>query len=441
MPTMNRRAFLSAASAIAAAALLSKFDLAANAQAASTPRDNRPPNIIVILTDDVGIDQISAYGGRIPTPRIDELAKTGMRFEYCYATPLCGPSRFQLLTGCYPFRSGLNRNGIWPKKQISPEKQVMLSTVLKKAGYVTASVGKWGQMPLGPGEWGFDEHLKIAVSDRYWATKEDSTYQLNGKSVPIAEGEYVPDTAHKFLVDFITRHQNLPFFIYYPMLHMHAKLMRTPDTKPGATHPAELFEDNIAYMDKLVGQLAAHLDGLKLRDKTLIIFTGDNGSGSSAARIGDRTIIGHKGGMQEGGSRVPLIVNWPGTTPAGAVNHDLTDFSDFLPTLADLGSAKLPDGVNIDGQSFAAQIMGDRGQPRQWVRVELNGQSYVRDCRYKLTNEGEMFDLKDAPFEEIPIPRNSTDAEIIAARRRLQTIIDQHPTAPGRHTVGANAEE
>jgi arylsulfatase A len=220
------------------------------------------------------------------------------------------------------------------------------------------------------------------------------------------------------------------------MTHMHIKLYRTPDSKPGEIAPQQIFQDNIAYMDKLVGQLVAELDRLKLREKTLILFTGDNGSGTSRAQLGDQIIAGHKATMEEGGSRVPLIANWPGTTPAGVVNHDLTDFSDFFPTAAEVAGVPLPAGVTIDGQSFAAQIKGKKGRPREWVYVELDGKSYVRDARYKLTNDGKMFDLKNAPFEEIPVPADSKDPATVATRQRLQKILDQHPAAPSRRAGG-----
>ena len=147
------------------------------------------------------------------------------------------------------------------------------------------------------------------------------------------------------------------------------------------------------------------------------------------ATLGGRHINGQKGGMTEGGSRVPLIVNWPGLTPAGKVNHDLTDFSDFFPTFADLGGAKLPAGVTIDGRSFAPQIKGDKGQPREWVYVELNGKSYARDARFKLTSDGKLLDLKDAPFTEAPVAADTNDADAVAARQRLEAVLAEHPAA------------
>jgi arylsulfatase A len=254
----------------------------------------------------------------------------------------------------------------------------------------------------------------------------------------LAKDEYLPDIMHKFLADFMTRHQDKPFYAHYAMSHIHGPILRTPDSKAGAD-VAQLYADNIAYMDKLVGQLVAELDRLHLRENTLVIFTGDNGTahfGVDRASIGGRRLSGQKATMLEGGSRVPLIANWPGTTPAGKVNHDLTDFSDFFPTFAELGGAKLPDGVTIDGQSFAAQIKGEKGRPREWVYVELNGRSYVRDARYKLTNTGAMFDLKNAPFEEIPVVRDSPAPEVREVRKRLQAILEQHPTAPGGDKLG-----
>src|SRR4029453_18039967 len=122
--------------------------------------------------------------------------------------------------------------------------------------------------------------------------------------------------------------------------------------------------------------------------------TGDNGTakmGVDLATVDGKAISGQKATMFEGCSPVPLFVNWPYHTPAGKVNNDLTDFSDFYATFADLAGAEMPEGVKIDGQSFAPQIQGKKGTPRDWVYVELNGKSYVRDSKYKLTARGEMF--------------------------------------------------
>lgn len=400
------------------------------ASAATPPVTASKPNVIFILTDDVGLGDIGCCGAtHFQTPQIDALAKTGTRFESCYSTPLCGPSRCEALTGRYPFRTGLNSNH--SANAINPGREVMMPTVLKKAGYVTAQAGKWGQMCLGPGEWGFDEYLVFPGSGRYWRDQTPA-YTLNGQRKELREGQYLPDLMHDFVVDFIGRHKDRPFYLYYAMSHIHGPIVRTPDSKSEAK--ADLYADNIAYMDKLVGRLVAELDRLKLREQTVIVFTGDNGTarfGADRSLLAGRPIHGQKGSMLEGGSRVPLVVNWPGTTPAGKVCRDLTDFSDFFPTFAELGGALPPAGVTLDGHSFAPQVRGQAGTPREWVYVELNGNSYARDARWKLTNRGQFFDLRDAPFVEAPVPDDTKDEAALAARKRLQAVLDEHPAAPG----------
>jgi hypothetical protein len=159
-------------------------------------------------------------------------------------------------------------------------------------------------------------------------------------------------------------------------------------------------------------------------ENTVVIFTGDNGTarfGVKIATVDGKPISGNKGSMLEGGSRVPLAINWPGHTPAGKVNNDLTDFSDFFPTFVDLAGAKLPEGVKIDGQSFAPQIEGKKGTPREWVYVEL-------------TAAGEMFDLSEAPFKEIPVAKDSKDSDVTASRKALQSVLDEHKAIPG-HSI------
>ena len=400
----------------------------------------KKPNIILILTDDVGLGNIHCYGGPFNTPNIDKLAAGGTQFKYCYATPLCGPSRCQLLTGRYPFRTGLVSNQ--SHTAVDPKTEVMIPTVMKSAGYVTASVGKWGQIQLGPGEWGFDEYLVFPGSGRFWSS-QSPIYSVNGEKKQLKEGEYLPDLMHQFITDFITKHKDQPFFLYYSMSHMHGPILRTPDSKKGEDKD-QLYVDNIDYMDKLVGQLMKFLDDQNLRDNTVVIFTGDNGTarfGEETATVDGKKISGKKATMLEGGSRVPLIVNWHGHTPAGKTNSDLTDFSDFFATVAELGGAKLPDGVTLDSHSFAPQIEGKKGTPREWVYVELNGKSYVRDGRYKLTPQGELFDLKNAPFEEIAVASDSTDPDAAAARKSLQQVLDEHKAGPAKRLDQQNKKQ
>lgn len=380
------------------------------------------PNIILILADDVGLGNIGCFGGaRFQTPNIDALAQSGLKFNRAYSTPLCGPSRCQILTGQYPFRTGLISNQ--SANAISPKKQIMIPTVMKQAGYVTGSCGKWGQMCLGPKEWGFDEWLVFPGSGKYWSTQPGG-FDVNGKTRELKSDEYLPDVMHGFVADFLSKHHDQPFFLYYPMSSIHGPILKTPDSKPGS----DLYADNIAYMDKLVGQLVAELDRQHLRENTLVIYAGDNGTATVAqgvekSPVNGQSISGHKGSMWEGGSRVPFIASWPGKIAAGKSTDDFVDFSDFFVTFTQIGGATLPADRKYDGVSFLPRLLGQPGQARQWVYVELGGKRYVRDEGYKFTNAGVLYDMSQAPFKETEITRDNTTPATEAEREKLKRIL------------------
>ena len=391
----------------------------------------RKHNIIFILADDLGIGDVSCYGAdNYKTPHIDQLAKGGVRYANAYTAPLCGPSRALIMTGRYAFRTGAtNQDATGGMK---PSVETMMPKVLKSAGYVSAAVGKWGQLPLGPAEFGFDEHLRFAGSGVYWNTQpKGKNYWVNGQKKDLRDKEYLPEVMHDFVVDFITRHRAEPFYVYYSLSHVHAEILPTPDSTADSK---DLYGENIKYMDKLVGKLMAELDRLKLRDNTLVIFVGDNGTaGGHADRstVRGRRLSGQKGSMLEGGALVPLIVNWPGKTPVGKVSPDLVDSTDFVPTLADVAGAKLPANTVIDGHSFAPQIQGKNGQPRDWIFIQLAGQWYVREAGWKLNQKGELFNMSHAPFEEPVVPSTTSNPAAIAARKRLQAALNKLNPAGG----------
>jgi arylsulfatase A len=405
------------------------------AEEAAVPKatESSKPNIIFILSDDLGVDILSCFGSdQYKTPHLDALAAGGMKFTHTYAAPLCGPSRALIMTGRCAFRTGaVNQD---KTGGINPEQETMMPKILKGAGYVTASFGKWGQLALTPGAFGFDEYLNFKGSGIFWNTQpKGKEYDLNGKPVELKDKEYMPDLMHKLAVDFITRNQDKPFYLYYPMSHIHGDILATPDSKEGAT-AKELYADNIVYHDKLVGQLIAELEKLKLREKTLIVYVGDNGTakgGAELSTVGGKKIDGSKGSMLEGGSLVPMIVNWPGTTPAGRVCPDMIDFSDYVPTFAAVAGAKLPENVVIDGQSFLPQIKGEKGTPREWAYVQLARMWYVRSMNWKLNEKGELYDMSGAPFEEKLVPADSTDPVAVAERTKLQAALDKLNPAGG----------
>jgi arylsulfatase A-like enzyme len=375
------------------------------------------PNIIFILSDDHGIDGVGCYGSerfKGKTPNLDALAQTGTRFTQCYANPLCGPSRCTLMTGRYVFRTGGTTNG--NANTPSPEKEVCIAKVLKEAGYATAQAGKWRQMGATPADWGFDEYLSDQTASGWYY---QGSYFKNRETIQAPAGAYQPDIMHAFALDFIRRKKDGPFFLYYASHLVHRPILKTPDSKPGGN----VYEDDVAYLDKQVGELVAEIDKLGLREKTLIVFAGDNGTKGEAAPIGGRKVLGEKGSLLEGGSRVPLIANWKGTTPAGKVRDDLVDFTDMFPTFAEAGGAKLPKGVTIDGHSYAPQLHGEKGTPREWVYVQLGQGWYVREQGWKLTQSGALFDMSDAPFAEKPVAADASNEAATAARQRLQAVL------------------
>lgn len=399
--------------------------------AASVAAQPARPNIIFILADDYGVGEVGAYGAdNYKTPNLDALAKGGTRYTRAYTPSLCGPSRATILTGRYLFRTGATNQDA--TRRFTPAAETMMPKIVKTAGYVTAAVGKWGQLPLGPGDFGFDEYLKFQGSGTYWNTQDrGKKYLVNGQQVPLHDKEYLPDLMHQFVTDFITKNRDKPFYLYYSLSHVHADILPTPDSAPNSK---DVFADNVAYMDKLVGKLVAELERQKLREKTLLVFFGDNGTAtprSDRATIGGRRLDGSKGSMQEGGNLVPLIVNWPGVTPAGKVRADLIDSSDFVPTFAELAGAKLPEKTVIDGRSFAASIRGEKKQAREWVFLQLANKWYTREAGWKLTQAGELFDMSDAPFAEKPVAADTKAPAAIAARKRLQTALDQLNPAGG----------
>jgi hypothetical protein len=179
------------------------------------------------------------------------------------------------------------------------------------------------------------------------------------------------------------------------------------------------------------------IDKLGLREKTLIVFSADNGTarfGADRSIIGGRGINGQKGSMQEGGARVPLIASWKGVMPEGRVSDDLVDFSDFHATFADLAGAAMPGGVVFDSRSFAPQLRGEKGNPRDWIFVQLGPRWYVRERGYKLTESGELLDMSDAPFVEKPVAGDSANEPASAARGRLQSVLDQLNPKAGKNS-------
>ena len=318
-----------------------------------------------------------------------------------------------------------------PVGRISPsfKDEPSLARTLKQAGYVTGMAGKWRQMGDTPGDWGFDEWLTDPTAGGwYWKT----SYTKNGQLVETKQDVYCPDVCLDFTLDFSGGTASSRST---STTRRTSSTARSCARRTASPTRKDFYEDNVAYLDKQVGQLVAELDKLGLREKTLIVFTGDNGTarfGADRSLINGRKINGQKGSMLEGGSRVPLIASWKGTMPAGKVLNDLVDFSDFFATFAELAGAKMPEGVTFDSRSFAPQLRGEKGTPRDWVFVQLGAKWYVREQGFKLTQSGELFDMSDAPFVEKPVAAGDKTRRPRPPGHRLQGVLDKLSPASGK---------
>lgn len=373
------------------------------------------PNILLIMADDLGYETLGYGGGTsYATPNLDKLAKTGIWFENFHSTPYCSPSRVSILTGRYSFRTTTE----WAHL---PEKEITFGSVLKSAGYKTALAGKWQISRLRDNphhirQKGFEETSIWAYGEgpRYW---QPMIYQ-NGIVLTGVTDRYGPDVFTDFLIDFMTHNRHKPFLAYYPMCLPHAPKKNEPKGPDGTWETYKVMVEN---MDKQIGKLVSALDDLGIREKTLILFTADNGSPKRiTSYVGKQGVRGGKGTLKDTGTHVPLIANWQGTTPSGKINKDLIDMTDFMPTLAHLAGADLP-VVMIDGSSFAPQLLGKKGKPRDWIYTEWNGRAWVRNKKWKLYSDGKLYNMDKDPFERLPITGLSKETRKV--KIQLQSVL------------------
>jgi arylsulfatase A len=394
------------------------------------------PNVILILADDLGYETIGANGGTsYKTPVLDGLARTGVRFTHAYAQPLCTPTRVQLMTGLSNIRNYTRFAHMDPNART-------FAHLAKKAGYATCVTGKWqlGHDVALPKKFGFDE------SCLWQHTRRPPRYanpglEYNGVEKNFTKGEYGPDLVNDYALDFITRNKDKPFFLYYPMILTHSPYQATPDSKTwdpkaegeSANIRPEHFGDMVAYMDKLIGKLTAKLEALGLRQNTLILFLGDNGTGKGTVSLTQSgRVVGGKGTTTRAGMHVPLIVSWPARIAQASVCNDLIDTTDFVPTLAEVLGVK-PE-VAPDGQSFLPQIVGgQKATPKPWIyswySPNQGRQSPLRefafDQKYKLYRNGNFFDLDRDPEEHKPMAIEKLIGEQAEAAKRLQSALDR----------------
>ncbi len=358
---------------------------------------DRPPNFIVIFTDDQGYGDLSCFGGEhVSTPRIDQMAAEGAKLTSFYvAAPVCTPSRAALMTGCYPKRVDMATGSRFvvllsaDSKGLNPD-EITIAETLKSAGYKTGMFGKWhlgDQPPFLPTRQGFDEYFGIPYShDIHPFHPRQDHFQF--PALPLLEAETViemnpnADFLTKRIteraVKFIEKHKDEPFFLYVPHPIPHKPLHVSPlymeDVATEITDKLKdegssidydtrnaLFQQAIAEIDWSVGEILDTLKKQGIDENTLVIFTSDNGPAVGKAG----PLRGRKGSTYEGGMREPTVIRWPGKIPASKSNNELMTTMDLLPTFAKLAGAEIPSDRVIDGKDIWPVLSGNAKTPHE----------------------------------------------------------------------------
>ena len=377
------------------------------------------PNFIIIFTDDQGYQDVGCFGSPdIRTPRLDAMAKQGMKFTSFYAQPVCGPSRAALMTGCYPMRVAERGH----TKQVHPilhEDEITLAEVLKPSGYATACFGKWDLakhaqtgffMDLFPTRQGFDYFYGTPTSnDRVAHLYRNEKLIESNSNMATLTRRYTDEA-----IAFIKKHRQQPFFVYVPHTMPHTRLDASPQFKGKSKRG--LYGDVIEEIDFNVGRILDALEELKLTEKTYVLFTSDNGPWLIKNKnLADGRLPGDHGGSAgplrsgkvstfEGGVRVPTILWGPGRVPAGVTCDSIATTMDLLPTLAALAGTKTPDDRVIDGEDIRHLFHGDfaKADPDKayfyYLRVHLQA---VRQGKWKL-----HLPRAKEPIGAVPFSRN-----------------------------------
>jgi arylsulfatase A len=424
---------------VAALALLASVTLLFRGVPPAAAQETRPPNIVLILADDLGYEGLSSNGSTsYHTPNLDDLAASGMRFERAYAMPLCTPTRSLLMTGRFNFRNYEQFGHLKTGEQT-------FANFIHDAGYATAMVGKWQLAgdEQTPHQLGFDEYLlwQLHQGD-YWARHKNPILTRSGSAhADTLTGKYAPDLFVDFIGDFIDRHKDAPFLVYFTMVLPHTPYQPPPSLPEYSTHdPATAndtayFAPTVAYMDALVGRVVKKLDEAGVRENTLLIFVGDNGTGREiTSRMGDRLVHGDKGYTTDAGIHVPMVASWPAVMKDrkdGRVRGEMVDIVDLFPTLLDAAGAKSP-GYHTDGITLYPTLRNGARHAREVVVQDYHSRThgplpirqYALDERFKLYSNGELYDYLADPLEQKHVTSATLTPEARKSRTKLQKALE-----------------
>ncbi|MDO8541578.1 MAG: arylsulfatase [Opitutaceae bacterium] len=461
--------------------------------ASRSPVTRSRPNIILILADDLGYGDLSCYGNpKVSTPRIDSLARDGIRFTDAHTTSgLCTPSRYSLLTGRYCWRTFLKKNVVANGPALIEPGRTTVASVFKERGYQTAILGKWhlgftagkdvdyNAQPVTPGanEVGFTHSFLLPVGHffppyiylengrvvNYDASDPIAivgSQQKGGKSYSYDPHQVTPELVRHSLA-YIEENKARPFFLFLSTPSVHDPLT------PSATfsgHPVGAYGDYIQEMDWAVGQILDKLNALNLENNSLVLFTSDNGASEPNSRaVKDHyrpsgPLRGDKGDLYEGGHRMPFLVRWPGQAPAGVVSDEFVIFSDLVRTFARLLEQPLRSDEGPDGHDVLDAFRGGRNlhpgramviHSRQgmyglrqddWMYLHGAGDGDERKARYAPPSEtiadAQLYNLR----EDLRQERNCAaqyPERVAQMRQRLAEIVAADETVAGAGMSGA----
>lgn len=412
-------------------------------------KDTRKPNIVLVMADDMGYECLSANGSLSHnTPVLDELGEKGIRFNYAISQPLCTPSRVKIMTGKYNYRN-------YKAFTYLDVNEKTFGNLLKDAGYKTCVVGKWQlngtktkyaspdeEFWNRPKHFGFDEYCLWNFIGESGSRYANPKLFQNGKELKGLENKYGPDIVSNYACSFIERNKDNSFFLYYPMILVHSPFLPTPDSKEWKDknlrqkNEDRFFKDMVEYTDKIVNKLLTKIEKLGLSENTIFIFTADNGTNYKLiTQTINGPFHGGKGTMPDAGTHVPMIVYNPSKIKSGFEYNELFEFSDFLPTFAEMAGVNIPEG--IDGKSYCPLFTGKKQKLRETVFVHYDplksGGSerwygrFVRNKIYKLYNDGRFYDVSLDSREKNPIMEERLTPKEKVLKDKFQAELNTAP--------------
>ena len=406
------------------------------------------PNVILIMADDIGFEALGLNGAiNYKTPVLDSLARNGINFTNAYSQPLCSPTRVKIMTGKpnyvnYEYFTYLNPS------------QKTFGNLFQENGYKTSIVGKWqlngvqfdlenNQNLDRPYDAGFDEYCLWWLTERGDRFANPNIFQ-NGKKIETTIDDYGPNIFSNFIVDYIERNKNTPFFVYYPMALVHDPFRPTPDSqdwndisKRNIGNNPKYFSEMVTYMDKVIGEISDALTKNNLDKNTILIFLGDNGTDTKVTTLNNgNQIQGSKGRTIKHASNVPLIINWNTKIKNYRVSNALIDLTDFYATFEDILNVK---NYESYGKSLIPLLLDDSYLERDvlvtyynpmWSTRGLDRGIFAQSKDYKLYKKGKFFKYSEDIYEKRPISTTDLTEKENEVYNLLKKSLDTIPDLP-----------